>query len=205
MKKREFPASYPLLGLLSLGPQTGYDLRKTAEATLGAFWHEGFAQVYASLDYFEAQGLARVAEAEPGPRRRRVYALTPEGDRVFQDWLERPVEAHDLRRHELLVKVFFGRRLAPDVLGGHLAAYEAAQGAWRRGLEALAARLGDENIGNPDLAFWLATVEHGACLGRALEAWSQRTAAALGLKDSLLLSPEAPPGGTTAGSGPATG
>jgi len=175
MKKREFPASYPLLGLLSLGPQTGYDLRKTAEATLGAFWHEGFAQVYASLDYFEDQGLARVVEADAGSRRRRLYQITSPGDRVFQHWLEQPVEAHDFRRHELLVKVFFGRRLTPEVLRSHLVAYAEVQSAWRRGLEALASRLSQENSGDPDLPYWLATVEHGACLGRALEGWSRET------------------------------
>lgn len=175
MKKREFPASYPLLGLLSLEPQTGYDLRKTAEASLGAFWHEGFAQVYASLDYFEHQALARVVEAETGARRRRVYEITPRGDEVFQQWLERPVEAHDYRRHELLVKVFFGRRLAPAVLRGHLEAYVQVQAQWRQGLEALATRITEENHGLPDLPYWLATVDHGASLGRALEDWGLRT------------------------------
>lgn len=174
MRKRDFPASYPLLGLLTLGPQTGYDLRKTAEATLASFWHEGFAQVYSSLEVFEAQGLAEVIEAQSDSRRRRVYALTPRGRQVFQDWLERPVEAHDFRRHELLVKVFFGRLMPPEALRRHLEDYERVQGEWRRGLEALATRLGSEHSGHPDLPYWLATVEHGACLRRALEAWSDQ-------------------------------
>lgn len=171
MRKRDFPASYPLLGLLTLGPQSGYDLRKTAEATLGAFWHEGFAQVYASLEVFEAQGLAEVVTSEARSRRRRVYALTARGRQVFQEWLERPVEAYDFHRHELLVKVFFGRLLAPEILGGHLEAYRQAQAEARRRLEALADHLTVENSTSPDLPFWLATVEHGACLRRALEGW----------------------------------
>lgn len=179
MKKREFPASYPLLGLLTFGPQTGYDLRKTAEATLGAFWHEGFAQVYGSLEVFEAEGLAEVVEAEEHSRRRRVYALTPRGRQVFQEWLERPVEAYDFHRHELLVKVFFGRLLAPEILRRHLEAYGQAQTRARHHLEALAAQLQAENPGAPDLPYWLATVEHGACLRRALEGWSDESLGAL--------------------------
>lgn len=175
MRKRDFPASYPLLGLLTLGPQSGYDLRKTAEATLGAFWHEGFAQVYASLEVFEAQGLAEVVTSEAQSRRRRVYALTARGRQVFQEWLERPVDGVDLRRHELLVKVFFGRLLAPEILAQHLEAYAIQQRRWRGSLEALASRLERDQADHADLPYWLATVDHGVALGRALEAWCEHT------------------------------
>lgn len=86
MRRREFPASYPLLGLLSFGPQTGYDLERTAEATLGAFWREGFAQVYSSLEVFQSRGLAELVQSDPASWRRRVYALTPRGYQEFLTW-----------------------------------------------------------------------------------------------------------------------
>jgi len=162
MKKRKFPASYRLLGLLTFGPP-GYQLHKTAEATLGAFRQEGFSQVYASLEVFEAQGLAVAMEA--GSRRKRVYTLTDQGRQVFQQWLERPVAVHDFRR-----------LLAPEVLRQHLKDYGRLQEEGRHHLEALGRSLELSQSEEPDLPFWLATVEHGACLGQALETWSRQTA-----------------------------
>lgn len=39
--------SYVILGLLSIAPnQTGYDIRKAVEETVGYFWSESYGQIY---------------------------------------------------------------------------------------------------------------------------------------------------------------
>lgn len=175
MKKREFPASYPLLGLLLWGPATGYELRRRAEASLSFFWHEGYAQIYPSLEHFRCRGLAEVVAEDQGSRRRRVFAITDQGRYVFREWLRRPVESYDPRRHELLVKVLFARELEPSVLAAHLDRYQQLQRGWVAQLESLSGQLIQESSSDPNLPAWLATVRHGLVLGQALVAWSQET------------------------------
>ena len=49
-----------MLGLLSLGPATGYELRQLIEGTVGNFWKESFGQIYPSLRQLIAEDLAEI-------------------------------------------------------------------------------------------------------------------------------------------------
>ncbi|MGH9601902.1 MAG: PadR family transcriptional regulator, partial [Terriglobales bacterium] len=40
---------FALLGLLSLGPQSGYDLKKRMEQSIAHFWSESYGQIYPTL------------------------------------------------------------------------------------------------------------------------------------------------------------
>jgi len=178
MKKREVPASFPLLGLLTWGPANGYQLHQRAKQSLAHFWTEGFAQIYPSLDYFHAEGMVTIVNEEGLSQRSRTFALTDQGYDQFRRWLEKPVESYAPRRHELLVKVFFGRHLDPAVLQGHLDRYQTLQRQWVAQLTRLGESLGQENPNNPDLPFWRATLHHGVALGTALDQWCQETSPA---------------------------
>ncbi|MGA9048227.1 MAG: PadR family transcriptional regulator, partial [Dehalococcoidia bacterium] len=37
---------YAILGLLSLKPASGYDLKKTVDWNIGFFWNENFGHIY---------------------------------------------------------------------------------------------------------------------------------------------------------------
>ena len=46
-----------LLGLLSLGPMSGYDIRQLIPRSIGYFWNESYGQIYPGLKRLAAAGL----------------------------------------------------------------------------------------------------------------------------------------------------
>ncbi|UUZ44103.1 PadR family transcriptional regulator [Janibacter limosus] len=76
-----------LMGLLSRGPQHGYDLKRHHDELLPAARPMAFGQVYAALGRLAGKGLVtRVAtEQDSGPER-VVYELTPAGRAEVGEW-----------------------------------------------------------------------------------------------------------------------
>ena len=65
MRIRRQPSTrYAILGLLSLAPMSGYEIRKVAASSIGHFWSESYGQIYPTLRKLVAAGLAK-------PRSRR--------------------------------------------------------------------------------------------------------------------------------------
>ncbi len=46
-----------LLGLLSLEPMSGYDIRQMISRSIGYFWSESYGQIYPGLKRLAAEGL----------------------------------------------------------------------------------------------------------------------------------------------------
>ena len=86
-----------VLGALSTGAMTGYEVRAAITQTLGAFWHESFGQIYPTLSRLEASGAIRPADASPDDRpsraggtSRRRYAITSAGQMQLRTLLAEP-------------------------------------------------------------------------------------------------------------------
>jgi DNA-binding PadR family transcriptional regulator len=104
-------AEYALLGLLREGPRHGYRLAAefNAAGRLGVILRLKMGQMYAYLRKLERQRLL-TAHDEPGQgagRTRRVFALTPAGQRIFDTWLAAPVAATRDLRLAFLIKLAF--------------------------------------------------------------------------------------------------
>lgn len=95
---------HAVLGLLSSGPASGYDLLKQFEVALSNVWPATQSQLYAELNRMADAGLLRAA-AE-GPRGRKEYAITDEGLTELRRWMteEEPVRVN---RSDMLLRVFF--------------------------------------------------------------------------------------------------
>lgn len=59
---RTSQSRFALLGLLNLGPMSGYDLKQLIGWSIGHFWREGYGQIYPTLKDLEAEGLVRREE-----------------------------------------------------------------------------------------------------------------------------------------------
>ena len=103
-----------MLGLLSFGPRSGYDLLKLVESSIGFFWSPAKSRVYAELKRLSSLGLVSeervIQEDRPS---KRVYSLTPEGQAVLSRWLRSIDTDPDEIRSQLLLKLFFGRLADP--------------------------------------------------------------------------------------------
>ena len=98
---------YAVLGLLTMQPRSGYDIKRFVESTISHFWHESYRWIYTTLDQLEADGFVTGRTEDRGERERVVYRIASKGRRALQDWLSEPPT--QLRvRDELLLKILLG-------------------------------------------------------------------------------------------------
>jgi DNA-binding PadR family transcriptional regulator len=95
-----------LLGLLVFRPGSGYDLLKMFNTSLGYVWPAKQSQIYGELTKLDATGLIKVTEE--GPRGRKQYSLTPEGQAETLRWLTENRESRPQRNPMLLQTFFLG-------------------------------------------------------------------------------------------------
>ena len=180
MIEKDSKSKYALLGLLTLGPMSGYDMRQTIERSLVHFWNEGYGQIYPMLRQLADQDLATVETiAQSGKPDRNVYALTDAGWAALCAWLAEPVAYLHPTRNELLLKLFFGRQVPHAVSAAHVRHYRELQQIGLQRFDAIAAMLRSERAQNPDQPYWLITLSHGQHICRALITWCDETLAML--------------------------
>ncbi len=73
------PTAYVILGMLSFGPKSGYEIKGLVDKSTRFFWAASYGQIYPELKRLAAAGLVTGADASQGGRRRTVYELTDEG------------------------------------------------------------------------------------------------------------------------------
>ena len=110
------PTAYVILGLLSLGPKSGYEIKAFVDKSTRFFWAASYGQIYPELRKLADAGLIQGEPKPAGGRRRTVYELTAEGRSRLREWLEVEPEVLEMR-DEGLLKLFFA-----DAAGGESAA-----------------------------------------------------------------------------------
>lgn len=172
-------SQYAVLGMLSLGPQSGYGLKKLIERSIAHFWSESFGQIYPILRRLETDGLAvRRTGGAGGPRDRQVYAITKKGLDELGRWLVLPARP-DGFRSELLLKLFLGGRIPLDDTIRQVQQFKAGQAKLLRTYADVERRLRRERARHPDLRYWLMTLRYGVRRATALVRWSDETLRAL--------------------------
>ena len=73
------PTGKVILGMLALGTQTGYDIKRFVDRSTRHFWAASYGQIYPELKRLERAGWIAGDDEPRGGRRRRVYRITPEG------------------------------------------------------------------------------------------------------------------------------
>ncbi|AYF76964.1 PadR family transcriptional regulator [Nocardia yunnanensis] len=95
---------YALLGLLSEGPASGYDLLRTVKHSLATVWPATQSQIYTELTKLADTGLIEVTDE--GPRGRKEYTLTPAGLDALRTWLTTTTPKTQVR-NEAVLRIFF--------------------------------------------------------------------------------------------------
>jgi len=171
---------FAILGLLSIRPMSGYDLKQVIEASTRNFWNESYGQIYPVLRELTGSGLT-VREDTPKEtgRERHVYSLTEEGKAELQRWLRSPIERQQVR-NELLLKLFFGAQVPLSVSIEHVEGFRARQvRALKRYEEAETAMNLREKPDDPNRQHWLMTLSYGRHQASAAIAWCEETLAEL--------------------------
>jgi DNA-binding PadR family transcriptional regulator len=111
---------YVILGMLSTGPMTGYEIRKYVKELFSYVWDISYGQIYPMLSRLAREGLATmsVESSARGPER-KVYEITARGKEDLQKWLVGP----ETKEYELLLKMCFGSQMDPRLIVEKLDAY----------------------------------------------------------------------------------
>ena len=102
-----------ILGLLKEQPMHGYQLNRELSDQLGGLWRASYGSLYPSLRRLERQG-AITSEPGTGARRKTVYKITPEGERLFLELLEETPQENQTEDARFRVRLAFFRYLPPE-------------------------------------------------------------------------------------------
>jgi PadR family transcriptional regulator AphA len=133
-----------ILGLLAIGPRSGYEIKATVDRSTRYFWAASYGQIYPELRRLEREGLIEGEDAPTGGRNRRVYRLTRAGRKELESWLTSQGDLTVELRDESLLRLFFADALpredALQLLEGRRRGHERFLAALRE----IDARPGDD-------------------------------------------------------------
>src|SRR5713101_7891444 len=92
---------YAVLGMLTMKPMSGYDIRATIAESIAFFWTESYGQIYPTLKRLARDKLVTRRTEKAGGRERHIYAITAEGRDALADWIAKPAQPRP-PRNELL-------------------------------------------------------------------------------------------------------
>jgi len=140
---------YAILGVLRERSMHGYEIarRFAADLDLGLVVPLDMSNVYALLKDLHEQGLLEGTREVVGLRPpRTVFHLTDEAERLFLQWLEKPVRRLREVRSDLLVKLYFCRAIGSDYTARLLDAQIPTSRAYLERLERLAEGAGPQSF-----------------------------------------------------------
>ncbi len=110
---KEKKTQYAILGMLSVEPMSGYEIKKTMSESTQHFWNESNGQLYPTLAKLTEEKLIRGKGEKAGDKKKTVYYLTQSGKKKLNEWLLKEVDYYP-PRNELLLKIFFGDNVLPQ-------------------------------------------------------------------------------------------
>lgn len=162
--------SRAVLALLSFAPMSGYQLARAADRSISRFWPISKPQVYAELERLEGRGLVEGVEvAQDKLPDKRVFRLTPAGERALDSWAADGEVEPSRFRIPFLVKTLVGHRVSSERMRRLLDECERSATAEHDALEEL-----DEQLaGVPDAAYARATLLFGLKITAAIAEWAR--------------------------------
>lgn len=179
---KENTTKYAVLGLLSITPCSGYDLKKFSDMSISHFWNENYGHIYPVLRSLEAEGMVtKQSRQTQGRPPKQVYHITEKGSSFLKEWLLKPAEYHP-PRFELLLKLFLAQDLPVsnvrekllrdrEINMRHLETF--------RGIEQML-RTSEPYRSQKALPLWLATLDYGKRNAHAAIEWCDETLRTLG-------------------------
>jgi len=181
---------FAILGFLTLGPMSGYDIKKLVEESTENFWSESFGQLYPALRKLTEDGLiGKQATASEGGRPRNIYSINDRGREALATWQREPTAPPPVRI-ELLLKLFFGEHCDRATNRKQILAYREQMVRDLERYRAIRERLHRDRSENAGLPYWLLTLRFGERDRAAHIEWCDETLAVLD---------ELPDGGSEAG------
>lgn len=169
------PTTYAILGLMTIGCRTGYDMKRMIDTSLAHFWKISYGQIYPTLKKLvDDQLVIREQKIEEKKPERVEYYLTSQGKEVLHNWLYEPVEKFPGEKNEVLLRLFLSADVDKSVTIDQLEKYREAQ------LHHLHMyRLIEENIMKQPITEeqrrWLMALDFGKVMANTVVQWCEDT------------------------------
>ncbi|MCM3716481.1 PadR family transcriptional regulator [Alkalihalobacillus oceani] len=165
-------AKWIILGILTTGCRTGYEIKKLIDVSFSHFWKMSYGQIYPALKALVDEGYAvQAAINKEGEPERKEYTITESGKKKLQEWLAVPVQDAGLHKNELLVKLFFGKEMSRELAIQHV---EEQERLLRLKLTVYE-QIEKDIRAHPDAEFWLYTLDYGKEIAKAELSWCKKT------------------------------
>jgi DNA-binding PadR family transcriptional regulator len=93
--------------MVRMGARSGYEIKQMVELSIRFFWTISHVQIYPALRKLEELGLIDGRDEPKGKLARRVYDITPAGERALAGWVAEPAPMPFELRDLGMVKLFF--------------------------------------------------------------------------------------------------
>ena len=111
---------YAVLGLLSIRPMSGYEIKTFMRQSTDNFWTESDGQLYPALSQLKKEEcIAYKTPVASSLRDIKIYRLTKKGKTELKKWMMQEPETQSVR-NEFMLKVFFGANVAPQTILEHI-------------------------------------------------------------------------------------
>lgn len=132
---------FALLGLISIKPASGYDLKRTIERSIYFIWNATAPQIYNTLrslredDYISTEELAQRGKPD-----KQIHTITDKGREALQAFVGEPIRS-SVTRDEVLLRIFLGNFCEQDPMVHELQSYLERVREERNYLESVEARI----------------------------------------------------------------
>ncbi|MCU1309155.1 MAG: PadR family transcriptional regulator [Candidatus Angelobacter sp.] len=176
MKRRKTRSTpFAILGMLTIAPMSGYDMKQVIEQSIAHFWSESYGQIYPTLKRLATAGqVTRKVERNSGKPDRQVYAINAKGREALTKWLSIPAQTEPVR-NEFLLKLFFGAHLPSEEITERLQEFRTRHAQSVATYKATEAQLRREHANNPNLPYWMMTLNFGRHRSQAIVDWADET------------------------------
>jgi DNA-binding PadR family transcriptional regulator len=102
-----------ILGCLSFGPKSGYEIKKIINMSSSWFYNASYGSIYPILKKHESKGLVTSEEVVDNGRYKRLYKLTDKGEKAFYNWMLGTPRLMTVK-YEMAVKLMFFAKIEPQ-------------------------------------------------------------------------------------------
>lgn len=167
---------YAILGLLTTGCRTGYQMKQMMDTSLNHFWKISYGQIYPTLKQIVEDGLATVQDIpQDGKPDIKEYLLTEAGEKELRQWLSSPLENIPVAKNEVLLKLFFSRHQPKETTIEYLVHYQEILQERLHTYEGIEELIQIHSIEKADAQYWLFTLDYGKQITAAEIMWCKDT------------------------------
>lgn len=162
---------YVVLGLLSGGPMSGYEIKKWVDECFKYLLMDiSYGQIYPMLGRLEKEGLASMSIKISGKGRiKKTYIITEKGLNELVAWIRSP----DLKEYDILIKLCFGSLVTTEEIIAKLDLYRKKREADLALMGQYTAEPGSEAMYGPNTQYLMMIMSLGASYFREEVAWCE--------------------------------